>query len=1154
MNATNLWRGLALVLVLPGASGAQQVDWPSPRLARPKLAEIGPYNAAFIAGGDGIVRKAQGYAEGEHLPAASQWSLSGWIKVDRAAKGRVVVGGVGQVDDGGARLLALIDGRPTLLVGSAVVSGGAALPTGEWHHLAATAETGQVRLFVDGREIAEDRADAPPPVGIVSIGPRLFGQPGFTGRVAGLTYAPHRLDPAALREAARHSPDETLVAFEDASPSWPLQVRTQYGEAAPQRAWTLPKGKAPFSRPHAIPVPDRPALEASGDGRFTVNGWRMAEAPTVSTGGPVLSRTGFDAAKWYAATVPGTALTTLVDRGVYPDPRIGLNNMAIPERLARQDYWYRTEFLLPAEQAGKRLALTFNGVNYQAQVWVNGEMAGEVKGAFIRGQFDVTPLLRPGSRNVIAVRVSPPPHPGIPHEQSMTAGRGENGGAMQIDGPTFHASEGWDWIPAVRDRNTGLWQDVVLAATGPATLGDPRIVTTLPQGDASVAEVEIAVPVTNHGATPLDTVVRAAFDDVAVARPVTVPAGQTATVVFTPADYPALRISNPKLWWPNGYGEPALHDLRLEAQAGSGVSDSRSLRFGMRQVTYELSSLDSGGDLRRIEVDLAKARSLGTPIIDERHPGLRKVAGGWANSLFPGAERSPAVRPIASDARMGTQLVLHVNGVPIAARGGNWGMDEMMKRVERDRLEPYFRLHQEAGMNIIRNWMGQSTEEAFYALADAHGIMILNDFWESTQDNDAEAEDVPLFVANARDTVRRFRNHPSIVLWIGRNEGVPQPILQTALQDMVWQEDGTRMYKGNSRIINFAGSGPYNWREPSGYFTGFARGFAVEVGTYSFPTREAWARAVPAADRWPINDSWAYHDWHQERAVAVTSFMEALETQFGAGTSLDDFERKAQMLNYEAHRAIFEGFNAGLWTTNSGRMLWMTHPTWPSTDFQIYSSDYDTHGSFYGTKKGAEPVHVQMDLPDRRVLMVNTTRAPLRGVTVRARVVTLDNREVRSANATLDVPANGTAEAMRLDLDEALKAGPLLVRLEAMAADGTRVSDNFYWQVADPAALRTLDAMPRVALAVKRVSGLPDEGAEHVLAVDLDNKAATPALQAKLTLFDGKGEQILPAYFSDNYVSLLPGETRRVTVRYPQGRGPATIRLRGWNVVEQTVR
>ncbi|WP_084455513.1 glycosyl hydrolase 2 galactose-binding domain-containing protein [Novosphingobium rosa] len=1142
-------KALAACLIAGVAAGpvmAQQIDWPSSRIAHPKRAEIGPYNAVFLSGSDGIEHPAQGYGADEHLPDAAQWTLRVWVKPSALPKGRAPVAGIGKGED--LRSLALEDGKPVFAAGGAIIRAAQPVTAGSWHLLVASGDGEVVRFSVDGAPAGSAKARLVTPTGLVVLGAREPGAPGFAGHIAGFAFMPNL--PGA-GDLALTPPDEALIRFEDASPSWPLQVKTNYGLAIPQPVWELPKSKAPFPVPVAKPLHDAPALEAKGEGRYAVNGWRLIEAPRLQADGATISRTGFDAKTWHAATVPGTVLTTLVDRGVYPDPTIGLNNMAIPESLSRQDYWYRSEFILPA-LPDKRLTLTFGGVNYAAQVWVNGVAVGDVKGAFIRGRFDVTQLLKPGA-NSIAVLVSPPPHPGIAHEQSLAGGRGDNGGALMSDGPTFSASEGWDWIPGVRDRNTGLWQGVELAATGVVTLGDPAVSTRLPRADNSIAEVSIEVPVVNHGSAAVTTTVRASFDDVAVERSITVPAGGTATVNFDPKSFPQLAVAHPRLWWPNGYGDPVLHRLHLTASADHAPSDTRDLDFGMRSVTYELASLDSEGTLRRVLVDSDLAHRLGTPVIDERHAALRKVRGGWANSLMPGAENSPAVKTLPDDP-LGTQLVLRVNGVRIAARGGNWGMDDMMKRVAPERLAPYFRLHREAGMNIIRNWMGQSTEEAFYALADKNGLMVLNDFWESTQDGDAEAQDVPLFVANARDVVRRYRTHPSIVLWFGRNEGVPQPALQNALQEMVWQEDGTRLYKGNSRIINLAGSGPYEWHRPEDYFTSYPRGFAVEVGTASFPTLEAWQRTVPApADRWPVSDAWVYHDWHQERGVSMASFTQALENEFGPAKDLKDFERKAQMLNYESHRAIFEGFNAGLWTRNSARMLWMTHPAWPSADFQIYSSDYDTHAAFYGTKKGAEPVHIQMNQPGHQLVMVNTTLAAVKGVRMRAFVTDLSGATLLTREATVNVGANATVEALTLPLDAVLAKGPVLVRLEAFASDGKKLSENFYWQAARPEDLRALSAMPQVTLKAGAQAETPTDG-EQVETITLANTGRTPALQAKLTLFDAKGEQILPAYFSDNYLSLLPGETRRVTVRYPQQRGTATVRLRGWNIADGEVK
>ncbi len=253
-------------------------------------------------------------------------------------------------------------------------------------------------------------------------------------------------------------------------------------------------------------------------------------------------------------------------------------------------------------------------------------------------------------------------------------------------------------------------------------------------------------------------------------------------------------------------------------------------------------------------------------------------------------------------------------------------MDDLLKRVSRERLEPYFRLHHDANLNIIRNWVGQNTEDVFYDLADEYGLLIWNDFWETTQNYNIEAEDPALFLANARDAILRYRDHPSIAVWCGRNEGVPQPIINRGLDDLVNSLDGTRYYSPSSNQIDLQNSGPYSYRDPKLYFTSLNHGFSVETGTPSMSTLESFRSTVPKADQWPIDDVWAYHDWHQSGNGDVATFMAEIQTEFGAPTSLEDFERKAQMLNYVDHRAIFEGMNAHLWTPNSGRMLWMTQP------------------------------------------------------------------------------------------------------------------------------------------------------------------------------------------------------------------------------------
>jgi hypothetical protein len=855
---------------------------------------------------------------------------------------------------------------------------------------------------------------------------------------------------------------------------------------------------------------------------------------------------------------------------VYPDPDYGLNNLAIPESLNKQDYWYRVEFRAPKSAAGRRLTLTFEGINYEARVWLNGQSLGSIKGAFIRGVFDVTDVVKNDQLNVLAVRVSPPPHPGIPQEQSVKGGPGENGGIMCLDGPTFVATEGWDWIPAVRDRNTGIWQPVTLTATGAVKIGDAQVVTSLPLPDTSRANVEITVPLENVSNAPVGGTLKASFGETTVTKQVTVAPGKSS-LTLAPAEFSELTVQHPRLWWPNGYGKPELYTLQLSFMEGDSESDRKQLRFGIREITYELSLLDSAGHLRRLEYSPTVARVKGDQVVDVRHEGMREIPAAepfpanfppewkpgwksWVSSLVPGGESSPSMRMVDNPAAA-HYLILKVNGVRIACRGGNWGMDDSRKRVSRERLEPYFRLHRDAHLNMIRNWVGQNTEAVFYDLADEYGLLIWNDFWESTQNYNVEAQDPDLFLKNARDTILRFRNHPSIAMWCGRNEGVPQPIINEGLDELVRSLDGTRYYSPSSNRVNLQDSGPYKYTDPVLYYTALNRGFSVETGTPSFSTLESFRAWIPKEDHWPIGDDWAYHDWHQSGNGDMAPFMAQMQAEFGAPTNLEDFERKAQMLNYVDHRAIFEGMNAHLWTPNSGRLLWMTQPAWPSNTWQVLSSDYDTQASFYGVKKACEPLHVQLDLSNYNVAVVNTTNDPQMGLVVSASVFSLDNKPLLHHEERKDAGANAVTDGFKLDLAPLmLPDGIVFVKLELRTAAGAGVSDNFYWLGTESASYRRMNRMAASSLSATANSSR--SGDEIHVRVALRNTGTVASLTNKMTLLNaGDGSRILPAYYSDNYVSLLPGESREIEIVYPakSANGAASLAIRGWNLVKQSV-
>ncbi len=1152
---------LALVVLLlcvggfavgAGAQGAPAV---APAVIEERV--VGPYDVHVLAGGPGLTKPVP--PESRVLRGDGAFTLSLWVEMRPDTPRTTLLAGLGDPAAEDFRFLGLMEGRPSLRFGpGSMISATAALPTSGWHCLAATFDGTISILYVDGAEAARGQ------FATANVAPRLVIAPAatralqmgehFGGDVAQVTVLPDAATAPEIRAAASHAPDAALLRWEEAAKPWEVQTRSGRLYLEPQDPSLMPHSRAPLGRPTVKPLPpaNAPVLEPLGiAGSWMLRSkWMLQPAPQVAGDGPALSRVGFDDRNWMRATVPGTVLTTMVDRGVYPDPDFGLNNLAIPESLNKQDYWYRIEFPTPREAAGHHAALTFEGINYAAEVWLNGKQIGTVRGAFIRGQFDVSEVLKASGGNALAVRISPPPHPGIPEEESVLAGPGENGGAMCLDGPTFVATEGWDWIPAIRDRNSGLWQDVVLSITDQVRIGDPQVITRLPLPDLSTADVLIDVPVKNLSGAAVGASIKAAFEGVAVTKQAMLPPGESV-VRFTAAEFPELHLSHPRLWWPNGYGRPELYHLNLTVNDGTVESDRKQLTFGVREVTYELSLFDSSGRLRRVEVAPTVAHARGEQVVDVRHPAMRQTAEFWASSLTQAGEHSPAVTAVTNEPEF-TDLVLKVNGVRIAARGGNWGMDDSRKRVSREHLEPFFRLHRDANINIIRNWVGQNTEEMFYQLADEYGMMVWNDFWASTENYNLEPEDVPLFLANARDVVRRFRNHPSIVMWCGRNEGVPQPVLNLGLIDVLREEDGTRYYTPSSNRVNLRDSGPYHYERPDLYYTTLDKGFSVELGIASLSTRESLQASMAPADQWPVGDAWAYHDWHQGGNGDVHPLLEHMNEQFGAASGLNDFERKMQMYNYVGHRAIFEGFNQHLWSPNSGRMLWMTQPAWPSNLWQILSSDYDTQASYYGVKKACEPLHVQLDLSDFTVSAVNTTQQMASAVAVHATVYSLGGKQLLSRDGTLDLDANAVHPLFALGLAPLFaQEGVVLVKLEMRDARNALVSRNVYWLAAEERQYRKLNTLAPVTLHTKATAAR--EGDEIVIDVDLSNTASTPAIAAKLTLEDRRsGERILPAYLSDNYVSLLPGETVHVTMHYPIRTAPKPVKLslRGWNVVE----
>jgi hypothetical protein len=918
------------------------------------------------------------------------------------------------------------------------------------------------------------------------------------------------------------------------------QYRMNFGLTRMQPDSTIPKGIGALHSPvKKEKVNVQGKLLAEGHCVYRINtGWEITDGMAHLIGHQSVFDENYNTNGWYNAVVPGTVLTSLVAAGVYPDPYFGLNNLAIPDSLCRKDWWYRTTFESPASERGKMAWLCFEGINYKAKIWLNGKLLGEIHGAFNRGKFAVKDVLKESGKNVLLVQVLPPNNPGIPHEQSARSGMGPNGGQLAMDGPTFISSEGWDWVPGIRDRNMGIWQDVKLCFTGNVTAADPQIISDLPLPDTSSASINLKTALVNHADKREMAIIDFAFDNIKITKKVSLEPKQTLQIELTPEEFPTLLVKQPKLWWPNGYGMPNLYNATITVTDGAGITEAQNIRFGIREYSYEMMADAPAKPAMRFAYSPTDIKAT-QPIFDfaNRREFGKKI-------FIPTLRNNVEIKDLQPLRESNNPyLVIQVNGKPVFCKGGNWGMDDAMKQVSRERLEPAFRLHREANFNLIRNWTGESTEATFFELADEYGMMVWNDFWISTEGYNLNPNDQHLFLHNTLDVIRRFRNHASIAVWCPRNEGYAPKGIEDELATQLVLQDGTRHYHGNSREANLRQSGDWHFIvDNKDYFNNYAEGFTTEIGTFSVPEASTIRKFMQVEDQWPINDVWHYHDLHAEKQN-LEGYLRTVDSLYGPSKNLDDFNRKVQLVNYDSHRAIFEAWNSKQWTNGSGVLLWMTHPAWPSMIWQTYSWDFQTHGSFYGSKKGCEPLHIQMNLNDEKVIVANTSLISYPNVLAEIEIFDLNGKAVFSKTRKLNVEENNKTDIFEKPLVGITLPQVFLVRLQLKDKDNKVLASNHYWKTnATTKDFTSFNNLPNANIQCKVVKSEPGK-----IELLLENKSAVPAIGVRLNAVDEKDSILLPAYFSDGYFTLLPGEKKTITLQHGAGISPVKVQVEGYN-------
>ena len=839
--------------------------------------------------------------------------------------------------------------------------------------------------------------------------------------------------------------------------------------------------------------------------------WQLMPAGEVDAKGAEVSEVGFLMSDPVPGVVPGVVFTAYVEAGREENPDVSDNIYRVDETKYNRPFWYRTEFTLPSSADNERVWLCCKNINRFADFWLNGvKISGtedsekDVNGHMLRSYFDITSVVRREGPNALAVLI-------YDADQKKTRKATDPYGVACS--PSYLAGAGWDWIPYVPGRLAGITGDIFVAFTGDAVIRDPWMRSYLPSNDK--AELTLSADILNTSSEDQDFEVRGTImpGNIAFSKTIRVRGWNKATVQITKDDVAAFAVDNPRLWWPNGYGEPNLYTCSMEVvpQASDGgkvaVSDKASFRFGIRRYDYRI-------------------------------------------------EKNRVDYPV---------LNIYCNGQRIFCRGGNWGMSEYLLRCHGKDYEPKIRLHKDMNYNMIRLWTGCVTDEEFYDYCDEYGLMVWDDFWLYVAYNDVA--DHEAFKVNARDKVRRLRNHPSIAVWCGANETHPVPDIDSALRMIVMEEDGNdRLYKSCSNQDALSGSGWWKDLPPRHHFStsgsnlafntpaypygiDYGYGFRSEIGMATFPSYESTCLFIPKDKRWPLptdeqlaNDDenvWNRHFFGKEASNAgPADYRKSVDERYGPSKSLEEFCEKAQLINLEDMKGMYEAWNDKMWDDAAGVLIWMSHPAYPAFVWQTYDYYYDPTGCYWGAKKACEPVHIQWNCLTGSVKVINVTGTPLQGVRASVHVYDVSGSELSeyARIAVVDVDASNRAEAFVLPEGKGGKEDIQFIRLtlEAPSEEGTMtvLSENFYWRTAsgelDYRALQSLpDAKPTCTIA--DVTTTDDETTITLILRNPSTRATAFASRLRL-VNERTGERILPALFSDNYLTLFPGESRTVTV------------------------
>ena len=845
--------------------------------------------------------------------------------------------------------------------------------------------------------------------------------------------------------------------------------------------------------------------------------WQLQSSCKVQEEGPVLSKADFKPEGWLSTTVPSTVLAAQVAAGAVPDPYFASNLRQIPgtsypighnfsnlpmpaDSPYACGWWYRTNFNAPAPSRGGRVWIRFGGINYRGEIWLNGHRiadAGTVAGAYRTYDFDVTDAIVPGKTNTLAVKTTAPTDKDL----------GIN----------------WvDWNPCPPDKDMGLWGAVDLVESGPVTVKSPLVVSHFRDEILNDADLTVYAELHNATGTAIQGTLSGTAAGAHFEQKVDLAAHEDRTVVFDPQKFPALKIHNPRPWWPYQMGEPHLEHLSLSFTSAGQTAEQAETDFGIREITSELTT--NGSRLFR------------------------------------------------------------VNGKPILIRGAGWSQD-MLLRSDAQKLRDQIGMVRDMNLNTIR-LEGKLETEDFFRLTDQQGILVMLgwcccDHWEHWKD--WKPQDLTIATASLRAQMLRLRQHASLLVWLNGSDNPPPADVERAYLQVEaethWPNPTLSSATGTPTTVSGESgvkmTGPYDYVAPSYWYLASHFG-----GNWGYNTETSPGPAIPSLasrkkflsdpEAWPPGPDWNLHYGGGE-FVNLKVFDEAMEAVYAKPNSAADYERMAQTLEYDSERAMFEAYGKNKYFA-TGVIQWMLNNAWPSMIWHLYDYYLDAGAGYFATKKACEPLHIQYSYDDRSIVVVNSNYDAVDGLHATVSVHNAAWKELYRNQA--DVKIGPDAAERVFSIPEGLYSGAerlFFIELTLTDETGKTISHNFYWV---PGTLTTFDwertdythtpaarhedmtALAKLPKAdVESHAELRQTAKGKEITLRLVNHSANLAFQLRAAARTESDELIAPVFWSDNWIELAPGESAALTALLPASfTGDPNVVVDGWNVASVTLK